>query len=89
MGLGLHHQVKHFDSQMLIMREVTCAQCVLDDPATAAAEIARVLTAARHLSRPVYIEFPRDMVDRTWTRCRPSNRRSKTWQQQRKQPAKS
>lgn len=63
MGLGLHHQVKHFDSQMLIMREVTCAQCVLDDPATAPAEIARVLTAARHLSRPVYIEFPRDMVE--------------------------
>ena len=29
MGLDLHHQVKHFDSQMLIMREVTCAQCVL------------------------------------------------------------
>ncbi len=63
MGLGLHHQVKHFDSQMLIMREVTCAQCVLDDPATAPAEIARVLTEARHLSRPVYIEFPRDMVE--------------------------
>ncbi|MGI9514099.1 MAG: indolepyruvate/phenylpyruvate decarboxylase [Anderseniella sp.] len=63
MGLGLHHQVKHFDSQMLIMREVTCAQCVLDDPATAPAEIARVLTAARHQSRPVYIEFPRDMVE--------------------------
>lgn len=63
MGLGLHHQVKHFDSQMLIMREVTCAQCVLDDPATAPDEIARVLTAARHLSRPVYIELPRDMVE--------------------------
>ncbi len=63
MGLGLHHQVKHFDSQMLIMREVTCAQCVLDDPATAPAELARVLSAARHQSRPVYIEFPRDMVE--------------------------
>ncbi len=63
MGLGLHHQVKHFNSQMLIMREVTCAQCVLDDPATAPGEIARVLTAARHLSRPVYIELPRDMVE--------------------------
>lgn len=63
MGLGLHHQVKHFDSQMLIMSEVTCAQCVLDDPATAADEIARVLTAARHRSRPVYIELPRDMVE--------------------------
>ncbi len=63
MGLGLHHQVKHFDSQMLIMREVTCAQCVLDDAAHAPAEITRVLGAAREQSRPVYIEFPRDMVD--------------------------
>ena len=60
--LGLHHQVKHLDSQLLIMREVTCAQCVLDDADTAPAEIARVLSAARRMSRPVYIEFPRNMV---------------------------
>lgn len=59
--LELHHQVKHLDSQMMIMREVTCAQCVLDDPQTAPLEIARVLQAARDLSRPVYIELPRDM----------------------------
>ena len=57
----LHHQVKHLDSQMMIMREVTCAQCVLDDPQTAPQEIARVLQAARDLSCPVYIELPRDM----------------------------
>ncbi|MEM9277569.1 MAG: indolepyruvate/phenylpyruvate decarboxylase [Pseudomonadota bacterium] len=63
MGLGLHHQVKHLDSQMMIMREVTCAQCILDDPKTAPAEIARVLTAARERSLPVYIEFPRSMVE--------------------------
>ncbi len=63
MGLGLHHQVKHLDSQLLVFREVTCAQAVLDDPASAPEEIARVLTACRELSRPVYIEFPRDMVD--------------------------
>jgi indolepyruvate decarboxylase len=62
-GLALHHQVKHLDSQFLIYKELTCAQAVLDDPATAPAEIARVLSAARDLSRPVYIEFPRDMVD--------------------------
>jgi indolepyruvate decarboxylase len=62
LGLGLHHQVKHFDSQRLVYREVTVADCVLDDPATAPAEIARVLTAARLYSRPVYIEVPRDMV---------------------------
>ena len=59
---GLHHQVKHLDSQMMIMKEVTCAQCVLDDPETAPMEIARVLTAARTLTRPVYIELPRNMV---------------------------
>ncbi len=61
-SFGLHHQVKHLDSQMMIMKEVTCAQCVLDDPHTAASEIARVLTAARTLARPVYIELPRNMV---------------------------
>ncbi len=62
-GLGLHHQVKHLGSQFLIYKEVTCAQAVLDDARTAPAEIARVLKAARELSRPVYIELPRDMVD--------------------------
>lgn len=63
LGIGLHHQVKRLDSQHLVYNEVTCAQAVLDDPATAPAEIARVLTAARERSRPVYLEFPRDMVD--------------------------
>lgn len=61
-GLGLHHQVKHLGSQRAIYAEVTAAHCVLDDPATAPAEIARVLSAARDYSRPVYIEFPRDQV---------------------------
>jgi indolepyruvate decarboxylase len=62
LGLGLHHQVKHLASQYLIYRELTCAQAILDDPASAPAKIARVLTAARELSRPVYLELPRDMV---------------------------
>lgn len=62
LGLGLHHQVKHLDSQLAIYREITAAQAVLNDRATAAAEIARVLTVATELSRPVYIEFPKDMV---------------------------
>ena len=61
-GLGLHHQVKHLASQRLVYNEITCAQAVLDDPATAPAEIARVLSVARERSRPVYIELPRDMV---------------------------
>jgi indolepyruvate decarboxylase len=62
-GLGLHHQVKHLDSQHLIYKELTCAQAVLDDADTAPAEIARVLGDALRLSRPVYIELPRDMVE--------------------------
>ncbi len=61
-GLVLHHQVKNLGSQLAVFREVTAAQAVLDDPETAPGEIARVLTAARDFSRPVYIELPRDMV---------------------------
>ena len=62
LDLGLHHQVKGFNSQLNVYREVTAAQAVLDDAATAPAEIARVLSVARLQSLPVYIEFPRDMV---------------------------
>ncbi len=61
-GFLLHHQVKHLDSQMAIFREITCDQCVLDDPQRAPADIARVLRSAITHSRPVYIELPRDLV---------------------------
>ena len=62
LGFGLHHQVKNLDSQRLVFNEVTCAQTVLDDPAKASSEIARVLSEARRRSLPVYIELPRDQV---------------------------
>lgn len=62
-GLLLHHQVKRLDSQWEIFEELTCARARLDDPATAAAEIARVLDHCLHESRPVYLEIPRDLVD--------------------------
>jgi indolepyruvate decarboxylase len=61
-GFMLHHQARTVDTQLAIFREITCDQAVLNDPATAPAEIARVLRAARERSLPVYIEFPRDMV---------------------------
>lgn len=61
-GLLLHHQAKTIDSQQRVFREVTCDQAVLDDPATAPAEIARVLQSCREHSQPVYIEIPRDRV---------------------------
>ncbi len=62
-GLGLHHQVKSFASQLKIFHEITAAQAILDDAATAPAEIARVLDICQQQSRPVYIELPRDMVN--------------------------
>ncbi len=61
-GLLLHHQGKTLDSQFRVYTEVTCDQAVLDDPARAPADIARVLRSCREWSRPVYIELPRDMV---------------------------
>lgn len=62
-GLLVHHQAKRFGSQAAIFAEITCDQACLDDPATAPASIARVLAAARRLSRPVYLEIPRDRFD--------------------------
>ncbi|SDG94505.1 indolepyruvate/phenylpyruvate decarboxylase [Roseospirillum parvum] len=63
-GLLLHHQARTVDSQFRIFSEITCDQCVLDDPAEAPARLARVLRRCREESRPVYIELPRDQVDR-------------------------
>ena len=61
-GLLLHHQVKTLDSQWRVFEEVTVDRARLDDAATAPALIARVLDAALHRSRPVYLEVPRDMA---------------------------
>lgn len=63
MGLNLHHQVKTLNSQLEIYKELTCDQTILNNPVTAPAEIARVLDNALNLSRPVYIEIPRDLTD--------------------------
>jgi indolepyruvate decarboxylase len=67
-GLLLHHQVKSVESQARIFAEITCDQAILDDPARAPAEIARVLRSCRERSLPVYIEVPRDMAGAA---CRP------------------
>jgi indolepyruvate decarboxylase len=61
-GFLLHHQARTVDTQLAVFREITCDQAVLSDPATAPAQIARVLRSAREMSLPVYLEFPRDMV---------------------------
>jgi indolepyruvate decarboxylase len=59
----LHHKVKTFDTQRRIYEEVTCANTILLDPDTAAAEIVRVVNAAIAHQRPAYIEVPYDIVD--------------------------
>jgi indolepyruvate decarboxylase len=61
-GFLLHHQARTVDTQLAVYREITCDQTVLDDPARAPDEIARVLRSAREQSLPVYIEAPRDLV---------------------------
>ncbi|HEX4086245.1 MAG TPA: thiamine pyrophosphate-binding protein [Chthoniobacteraceae bacterium] len=58
----LHHKVREFDTQFKIFEQITAASTVLSDAQTAQREIDRVLEAALHYKRPVYIEIPRDMV---------------------------
>lgn len=60
-GLLLHHQAKTLEGQLNVYKEVTCDQVRLDDPSTAPALIERALRNCRELSRPVYIEIPRDL----------------------------
>lgn len=61
-GLLLHHQISDLDAQRRILAEVTCAQCRLDNPATAATDLAQIMALAKSASRPVLIELPRDMA---------------------------
>ena len=61
-GFRLHHQSRDIDTQTRIFREITCDHAVLDDPARAPADIARVLRSASEHSLPVYFELPRDLV---------------------------
>ena len=61
-GLHVHHQVKTFESQLNVYREVTEYSAILDDPRTAATHITRAIDVALKAKRPVYLEIPRDMV---------------------------
>ena len=58
----VHHEVKSFESQLTIYKEVTEYAAILDDPHTAAAHIRKALETATKVKRPVYLEIPRDMV---------------------------
>ena len=60
----LHHMVKDFDSQLKIYTEVTKEAVILDSPDTACSKIQKAVKACQEFMLPVYIEIPRDMVDR-------------------------
>ena len=60
----LQHMVKNFDSQLKNYKEVTIEAVILDDPDTAFSKIQKAIKACQEFMLPVYIEIPRDMVDR-------------------------
>ena len=60
----LHHRVRDFNTQKLIFEQVTVASAALEDPARAPEQIDAAIAACVRQKRPVYIELPRDMVDR-------------------------
>ena len=61
----LHHKVKTFETQRRVYDEVTVASTVLLDEERAASEIVRCVEACLRHKRPVYIEVPHDMADRS------------------------
>jgi indolepyruvate decarboxylase len=60
----LHHSVQDVDTQYKIFQNVTVASTKLEDVSTAVFEIDRVFAACKKYKRPVYIELPRDMVNK-------------------------
>jgi len=65
-GIWKHHGwgKESYEVPRITFATLTCASAVLDNQFTAAADITRVLKAAKAQQRPVYIELPRDMVNK-------------------------
>lgn len=59
----LHHKVRNFETQYQVFQQLTSRATVLDNPATAFAEIDRLIATALRYKCPVYIELPRDIVN--------------------------
>lgn len=57
----LHHEVKDWESQLRVFREVTCASANLTDQTRVCEQIDAVLDEIVRLKRPGYIEIPRDI----------------------------
>ena len=63
-NLLLHHRFGPYSFQREIFERITCATAVLDDPPIALRQIDRTLQAAKVYCKPVYIELPRDQIDK-------------------------
>jgi indolepyruvate decarboxylase len=61
-GQHVHHEVKTYESQFNIYKEVTEYGAIVDDPQMAGGQIRKALDVALQCKRPVYLEIPRDMV---------------------------
>lgn len=60
----LHHKVRDYGTQREIYERVTVAAEALEDPALAPRQIDRALARCLTAKRPIYLELPRDVVDR-------------------------
>jgi indolepyruvate decarboxylase len=60
----LHHKIRSFATQHDIFAQLTCCAVAIEDLDTAYRDIDRALAAAWRCKRPVYIELPRDLVER-------------------------
>ena len=60
----LHHKVKTFQTQEQVFKELCYKTFVLDDPATAQGKIDEAIYLAKRYKQPVYIEIPRDVIDK-------------------------
>jgi indolepyruvate decarboxylase len=67
----LHHKVREFTTQLEIFEKVTVASVAVEEAAAAPRLIDETLEACLRYMRPVYIELPRDLVDKRCPAPRP------------------
>ena len=60
----LHHKVRDYTTQLEIFEKVTVASVAIEEAGSAPRLIDDTLEACRRQMRPVYIELPRDIVDK-------------------------
>jgi len=72
----LHHKVRDFTTQLEIYEKVTVAAVAVEEAGSAPRLIDETLAACIRHKRPVYIELPRDIVDKRCPAPQPWKRRT-------------